>query len=102
MSFGHHEDCEKNQELEIQSVLASSCSGHELQSNCSDDACSQSEISLSDDGGSEEDGVNILTQLVKGNRKKIEESREDQDSQEDAMRAGDSYDCEEDEGYSLL
>lgn len=60
MSFGHPEE-----EDEVRSVAASSY-GHEFNSNSSDASCDQSDISLEDDGGSEEEegeGNGILGHL---------------------------------------
>ena len=61
LSFGLDEEAE-----EVRSVAEiSSCSG-ELNSNSSDASCSQSDISLCDDGGSEDEageGDGILGQL---------------------------------------
>jgi hypothetical protein len=52
MSFGAPDP-----EDEVRSIAASSCSGSgELNSNISEASCSQSDISLCDDGGSEEEG----------------------------------------------
>ena len=51
MSFGAPDP-----EDEVRSIAASSCSGSgELNSNISEASCSQSDISLCDDGGSEEE-----------------------------------------------
>lgn len=61
MSFGHLEE-----EDEVRSAAASSYDGHELNSNSSDASLSQSDISLCDDGGSEEEegeGDGILGHL---------------------------------------
>jgi len=66
MSFGHHEDCEEDQELEVRRAFAGRRSASRRQSSCSDDACSQSDISLCDDGASEEEGEHILGHLVSG------------------------------------
>mmetsp|Transcript_6339 Transcript_6339/g.8488 ORF Transcript_6339/g.8488 Transcript_6339/m.8488 type:complete len:187 (+) Transcript_6339:423-983(+) len=95
LSFSNDE--EEDQELEVRSALAaSSCSGHEIQSSCSDEGdCSQSDISLCDDVGSEEEGEgdHILGHL---------EGRARHETHDEAMRSGESYECEDSEGSSLL
>ena len=83
MSLGHPDD------LEVRSVLAgSSCSGHEIQSGSDDDDCSQSEISLYNDGASEDDDGDADQDGSSG--------REDLDSQAGAtikVSSEASYDC---------
>ncbi len=88
---------------EAQSVLAaSSCSGHELQSAISDEAdddCSQSDISLCDDGGSEgEDGEgeDVLGHLF-DEEDDLVIMAEDSHERSGLMK---SYECAEDVEYS--
>ena len=96
LSFGH--DIEVAQEdLEVRSALAaSSCSGNEdLQSHSDDADCSQSDISLCDDGGSDEgEGDHILGHLSGSHS--ASRAGEDSESQEEGgSKAAESYEDEE-------
>ena len=87
---------ENDQQLEMRSAHGSSCdSAHEMQSNSDDaDLCSQSDISLCDDGGSEE---GEHEQYFNTHSRK---SCEEEDEEDDGLKAFESY--EDDDEHSSL
>ena len=90
------QNCGEEEEVRSAMAASSSCiSGHhEIHSNSSSDDCSQSEISLCDDGGSEMEegeGHHILGHLGQG-------AEDDADS---LGKSGESYDDEEEAAYSI-
>ena len=88
---------ENDQQLEMRSAHDSSCdSAHEMQSNSDDaDLCSQSDISLCDDGGSEEGEHEQYFNTH--SRKSCEE---EEDEEDDGLKAFESY--EDDDEHSSL
>lgn len=102
LSFGDDEDHDE----EVGSAhAASSCSGHEIQSAISDDAdCSQSDISLCDDGVSEEDEGdcdNFLGHLFKDHDEKNDSSEREADDSQEGSGVMKSYECEDEIDCSL-
>ena len=81
-------------------------SSQEGQSSCSEEAdCSQSDISLCDDGASEEEGegANILGHLNGRGQQDTSSAREDDEShQDEGMEGIVSYECEDDEANDSL